>query len=144
MAEQKMKFKILALSVKENARQWTLKIKSPFGLTEALSNYKVKISVDLDYFNDQVKELEGKIKNVEAKPDMFDDYKASIRSLKDNIAQVKGELEEMKGLEIPYFNVSVEQVDFSKDTMTLDIPEDVVPEIIKIRHSVDAFVVNLK
>jgi len=75
---------------------------------------------------------------------MFEDYKATIKSLKENIEGVKTSQKEAEELEIDDFSVVVSQVDFSKDTLLLEIPEEVVGDIIKLRHDVEAYVVNLK
>jgi len=121
-----------------------MKIKSPFGLTEAKCGYSINISIDEEYFAQRVEELNNKIKNAEAKPDMFEDYKGTIQSLKDNIKGVELDKKEAEELEIEDFTATVSQVDFSKDTLLLEIPEEVVADIIKLRHNVEAYVVNLK
>lgn len=142
--EKKMKFKIIALSANDKATDWVMKIKSPFGLTEARCNYSINIEIDEEYFANKISSIESKIKDVEAKPDMFEDYKTTLKSLKENIEGVKEEKETLKGMEIDEFAVVVEQVDFAKDILTLEIPEEVVADLIKLRHDVEAFVVNLK
>jgi len=142
--ETKMKFKILALSANDKAIEWAMKLKNPHGLTEALCQYQVSISVDDEYFANQVVDLENQIKNAESKPDMFEDFKATVRSLKDNIKGVEVEKKSFEELEIPEFFGVVGVADFSKDTMILSVPEEIVPALIKIRHNVEAFIVNLK
>lgn len=75
---------------------------------------------------------------------MFEDYKKTLKSLEDNIDQVDIDRKELAELEISEFSALVNMVDFSKGILTLEIYEDVIGEIIKIRHDVEAFVVNLK
>lgn len=145
MAKEKtMKFKILALAANDKATEWAIKIKSPFGITEAKCQYAIKIEVDDAYFAERVSEIERKIKDVEAKPDMFDDYKATIKSLNENIKGIEADKKAFSELEIDEFSATCTVADFSKDTLVLEIPEQVVPEIIKLRHDVEAFVVALR
>lgn len=145
MAKAKtFKFKIIALSANDKAINWVMKLKSEFGLVEAKCRYKLSITIDEDYFVDKINSFENKIKNIEAKPDMFDDYKASIKSLKDDIAEIKVNKALLGDLVIDDFEAAVSMADFSKDVLTFEIPEDVINEIIKLRHDVEAFVVGLK
>lgn len=145
--ETKMKFKILALSANDKATEWAIKIKSVDGLTEAKWSYKIGIEIDEEYFAKQVDDLENEIKSVEAKPDLFDDSATTIRSLKDNIKEVakdKKNFEALLAKSLAEFGGRVDIADFNKDTMVIAVPENIVADLINIRHNVNAFVVNLK
>lgn len=145
MAKAKnIKFKIISLSTSDKDDGWVMKIKNPDGIIQAKNGYGISIIIDQDYFADKVQDLENRIEDVKAKPDMFEDYKKTLKSLEDNIDQVDIDRKELAELEISEFSALVNMVDFSKGILTLEIYEDVIGEIIKIRHDVEAFVVNLK
>lgn len=100
--------------------------------------------IDEEYFAEKINDINEEITKTEANPDMFEDFKTTVRSLKDNIKIIENEKKDFEAMEIEEFAGRVEQVDFTKDTMVLTIPEAIVPDLIKLRHNVEAFVVDLK
>lgn len=142
--EQKMKFKLLNLSAKEKEEGWTLKIKAPAGIAEAKVKYTIDITVDEEYFANKVQILENKIAECKANPDMFGDFKSKIASYESEIKTVKKDEKDAGNAEIIGVDATVLVADFSKDILTLEISEDRIEEIIKLRHRVVEYVVNLK
>ena len=140
----KIKFKIIALSANDKATDWVMKLKSPFGIDKSKKEYMVGVEIDKAYFKEKIKRHQSKIDDIKAKPDMFDDYKKSIKSLEENIEGVKEREEELTMLQIAEFSVKTSNVDYDKAIFTLKIPEDVVANIIELRHDVKAFFVNMK
>jgi len=144
VAKKTMKFKIIDLRANDKAINWEMKIKSPFGLIEAKCSYVINIKIDDEYFSKKEDEIKQKIKDVEAKPDMFENYKETIQSLQDNMKGIESTKEELSELEIADFNATVTLADFTKDILTLKIPENVIINIINLRHEDKSFVVELK
>jgi len=141
--EQKIGFQILNLSVSEDSKVWQLKIKSA-GISEAKAGYGVAIVVNDNFFDRQVKDCKNQIASIEAKPDMFEDYKTSIKSLNDNIKGIESERKDFKKLEIDEFDAECASVDFNKGVLVLEIPEDVITDIVKIRLNIEKFNAVLK
>ncbi len=141
--DKKMKFKILSLSAKEKSKEWILKIENTFGLFEAKSLYTVRVDIDDEYFEREIEGVESRIEKVKEKPDMFDDSKKAIVCFKKEIAKIQKQKAKFVDLVIEEFDVKVIIADFSKKMLVLEIPENVVPDIINIRHDVEAFVVYL-
>lgn len=142
--KQTMKFKIIALSANDKATEWTMKIKNPDGLAEAKCQYAINIKIDDDFFAKKIDEKKQEIKDAEAEPDLFNDFKAAIKELNNEIKAIEAEKKSLDKLSIPDFNARVTQADFTKSTFILEIPESVIMNIINIRHNVEAFVVELK
>lgn len=140
----KIKFKIMALSANDKATDWVMKLKSPFGIDKSKKEYMVGVEIDKEYFKEKIRGHQSKIDDIKAKPDMFDDYKKSIKSLEANIEGVKDREAELTLLQIAEFCVTTSQVDYKKAMFTLEIPEEVVASIIELRHDVKAFFVKMK
>jgi len=147
MAEKTtIKFKVLQLSVKEDAKDWQIKIKNRDGIKSALSFYSTSIMVDNDFFDNKIKSLEREIAEVESNPDMFAGHKKTIKDLNDKIKFVEEDRERLSSLAIAEFPSNVEIADFVKGTLVLTIPENIIGELIKIRHDIQsgAFMAMLK
>jgi hypothetical protein len=145
--ETKMKFKILALSANDKATEWAIKLKATFGLSEAKRKYQVGILVDDEHFAEKVSKIEEEITNAKATPDLFEDFKSTIKSLEMDIKKVEKEKKDFEALiskSLADFQGIVAVADFDKDTFIINVPESIVPDLINIRHNVDAFMVNLK
>ena len=142
--EQKLKFKIVNLSVKDKVMDWSMKIKALFGVTEAKRNYKVNVQVDDEYFDKKIDTIQKKITERKSNPDMFDDYKASVKTLEKDIDKINEERADAEALEIQEFEAVVASADFDKNTLVFQIPQDRVEEIIKIRQNIEAYLVVLK
>ena len=142
--EQKMKFKIINLSVKDKELSWTMRIKALFGIGEARAKYKMSIQVDDEYFDKKIDVIQHKINERKSNPDMFGDFKSSVKGLEKDIDKVNADRTDAEELEIPEFEVAVVTADFVAGKLALQIPEDRVEDVIKIRKQVEAYVVNLK
>lgn len=137
--EQSTKLKILSLQVKNEEESWILKAKPMTGFTEAKPQYSASVRVDNEHFDKQVEGLQKEIAKVEAQPDLFDDMKGEVARLKSEIKDVEVSRKECEKMEVDSFVATVEIVDFSKDTITLRIPEEALLEIVKIREKFSLF-----
>lgn len=142
--QSNIKFKIVNLSAKDKQMDWTLKIKAISGITEAKKTYKINIRVDEEYFSRKIEAIEIKIEDRRKNPDMFGDSKSSIKNLEQDIKNIETDQKDCEELEILDFDATTVSASFKDGVLIINIPEDKIEEIIKIRHRVEAFVVNLK
>lgn len=138
-----MKFKMKSIGVEGNRPEWTIKLKSVFGIDEAKRIYTASIEVDQEHFASRIDEVNQRILQAEKQPDMFDDSKASIKEYKNQIKDIEREKAEAEAMEIENFGTSASIVDFEKGLMTLSVVEEVALGIVKIRNNFDAYILNL-
>ena len=143
MAKTQMKFKMKNIGVEDNRPEWTIKLKSVFGIDEAKSIYDASIEVDQAHFASKIDEINQRILETQKKPDMFDNGEEMIKEYKKQIKEIEKEQKFAEQMEVVDFKGSVSTVDFDKGLMTLSVVEDVALAIVKIRNNFEAYILNL-
>lgn len=142
--EVNVKAKIASMSVKDSDLGWQLVLRSKSGFGDVSPEYTVNIEVDQLIFDEKKEIISGRIAEIQKRPNMFDGGKEEIKDLKGELKDLDLEIEELEKLQIADFKAKVLAVEFVKGMLTLQVTDEVVVNLIKIRNNFNYFVVVLK
>lgn len=104
--------------------RWLCKLRIGTQLPRSYHLYKILMELDEQPYLDRIEDLEAQVKGT-----LFENEKASVKSLDESIARVRKDLmERKKECEKMEFNCSVEELKYkdSNTILTVRVPDDII------------------